>query len=794
MLDEVTMKKNRYEVSRLLIDYHMNLQGVAANVGTNMASIVGRSDKDVLELVLNEAPNHVIGVKAEMERLEELAQRAISIRQQHFNDSYSYLRGENYNVAVSASNQTLAEAASTLEKAVPSDENLYKLDALHPLNDEQIENILDNSEVKGKSVLSWFKGLIDGDVKRIIKAIFIAARRGVSPKEITRIFLGSKKNGYKDGVFLKTMQQIGLFAKTIVNGISNIARKETIEDNKESIDGVRFCGVFDGRTCYYCGSNDGMVWENGDENVVTPPLHFSCRCCLIPYIHGVDKEGNPLTPPDRAEPARDFWKDAEEQYNEKPHNKDWKVLTPATRFKYYYQAQKKYEEETGQPAFKPSSGDLDFKDYFEKQSEEVKKRWLGGTRYELYKQNRLPIDALLHPQDGFHKTSDELNKQVMESASPNITDILKETKKELNRFNKIQKEWVDYVVKSDGTLTQTAISWKKFIEQGTWLTDKTKRAQLQKNIRDKYQVWKEYLKDLEKNSKYDKQRKLYEQIKVTGDANFLFFLEELKKINHEQKEQEKEDNKKPEWTGTLLTRAGTLTPKGQSYIKNIAKENVADIQKEVEEENKLWTQYLSCGLINQGITTNGAESFRRLANAIKTVLEGRDLKPFSHYLIIDGKPSHTYNTIERELQIIIKDNDYCPNAVQSYQEALNTEQNYFEQYKAAHQFEELAETNKQVESDLDRLQNLFKQVIQSFPKESSYFIDLNHEGTPACKYTDNGEDFLNDFGIENFNSVKEAGVEELREFLEHLEEEEERIEEEKEFWKDFLKFDKILIL
>lgn len=53
-------------------------------------------------------------------------------------------------------------------------------------------------------------------------------------------------------------------ARTIINGVSNAARAETLFANEDAIDGIEFLATLDARTSRICGALDGTVWR-GDE-------------------------------------------------------------------------------------------------------------------------------------------------------------------------------------------------------------------------------------------------------------------------------------------------------------------------------------------------------------------------------------------------------------------------------------------------------------------------------------------------------------------------------------------------
>ena len=238
----------------------------------------------------------------------------------------------------------------------------------------------------------------------------------MSLAEITRAAKGTIENNYTDGVFTESKISAARMARTIVNGVSNNARVETIVQNSDAIDGVKFVGTLDGKTCPYCASYDGYIWR-GEEiaEARRPPIHPNCRCCLIPYVELKDEEGN-VVDVDGERPAAnaDFDKLAQDAYNERAREKGWKRrwddLSPSTRLKYYYQAQKDFEAETGKPAYRQVSGATTFQEYFHRQPDSFKRAWLGAKRYDLYKAGKLKEKNIFKPDLTYQVSVESLNK------------------------------------------------------------------------------------------------------------------------------------------------------------------------------------------------------------------------------------------------------------------------------------------------------------------------------------------------------------------------------------------------
>jgi len=71
---------------------------------------------------------------------------------------------------------------------------------------------------------------------------------------LIRSIRGSKEFDFKDGILETTRQSARMLGRTLVNGASNAARMEIYEKNADVLDGVKFLGTFDLRTCPVCAN------------------------------------------------------------------------------------------------------------------------------------------------------------------------------------------------------------------------------------------------------------------------------------------------------------------------------------------------------------------------------------------------------------------------------------------------------------------------------------------------------------------------------------------------------------
>ena len=303
------------------------------------------------------------------------------------------------------------------------------------MNEDQLKAIIDGRGIDGATIGEWFSGWQRDDLERISRAVQKATVEQLTVSDIAKQIRGTKENDYNDGILATTRVGAVRLARTVINGVCNNARVETIKANSDVIDGIKFVGTLAGKTCPHCASYDGHIWRGEDmASARRPPIHPNCRCTLVPYVELKDEEGN-VVDIDNERPAAnaDFDQLAKDAYNQKAKEKGWKRrfedLSPSTRLKYYYQAQKDYEKETGKPAYRQVDSNLSFPEYFKQQPDSFKRDWLGAKRYEAYKEGKLTEKAIFAPDLGYTISPSSLVKFVEPEVPEELAKLVDEYEK-----------------------------------------------------------------------------------------------------------------------------------------------------------------------------------------------------------------------------------------------------------------------------------------------------------------------------------------------------------------------------
>ncbi|MBR4105555.1 MAG: minor capsid protein [Thermoguttaceae bacterium] len=425
-----------------MLGYQTRLQGVANDLATRLRELLDAADDETLAMLRREYKSATGDVKSRIRAIQKLVVALEKARAAKFTEAETLAVETGRSVAEIASDATLAEILPLLNAAERLDAERSKRRAaeveerrrrLKPLSAKQIDAILNWSPIQGASIAQWFERWRENDLRRIVDEVQTGAVESLSVYELTRKIRGTKANGYADGILQTSRRSAETVARTVINGVSNEARFATLCENDDVLDGIQFLATLDGRTSFVCASLDGKIWRGDEmEKAARPPLHPNCRSTLIPYIELrdpvtgeiidesedlLDENGNVVVRAlTRAAANADFNKLAEESYNktarEKGLKKRWADLSPSTRKKYYYQAQRDWETANGgKNAYRQVPASTTFKEYFEEQPKKFQEAWLGKKRFFAYNTGQISFGDLTKPDKGYVITLEDFRKQ-----------------------------------------------------------------------------------------------------------------------------------------------------------------------------------------------------------------------------------------------------------------------------------------------------------------------------------------------------------------------------------------------
>lgn len=85
------------------------------------------------------------------------------------------------------------------------------------------------------------------------------------------------------GIVPLQKRQVAALVRTGTNATSTIARKKTMDENRDIFEGYEWVSTLDNKTSNICKARDGVIYEFKDSNP-KPPAHWSCRSTIIPKV------------------------------------------------------------------------------------------------------------------------------------------------------------------------------------------------------------------------------------------------------------------------------------------------------------------------------------------------------------------------------------------------------------------------------------------------------------------------------------------------------------------------------
>lgn len=131
----------------------------------------------------------------------------------------------------------------------------------------------------GKLLEPFIEDWTAGERSRVINAIRLGFTQGQTNFQIIQAIRGTKGANYTDGILAINSRNADAVVRTAVQHVSNVARFETWNANRDVVTGYRWVSTLDSRTTQVCRSLDGRVFSMGKGPM--PPAHIRCRSTTV---------------------------------------------------------------------------------------------------------------------------------------------------------------------------------------------------------------------------------------------------------------------------------------------------------------------------------------------------------------------------------------------------------------------------------------------------------------------------------------------------------------------------------
>lgn len=137
-------------------------------------------------------------------------------------------------------------------------------------------------QATGELLEPFVKNWATGDAIRVSNVVRNGWAQGRTLPQMIRDVVGTKANGYKDGVLDVSRRTAGTVIHTATQHVANAARQEVWERNGDLVKKYQWVSTLDRRTTQQCKSLDGRQFEPGKGPM--PPIHPNCRSTTIAVL------------------------------------------------------------------------------------------------------------------------------------------------------------------------------------------------------------------------------------------------------------------------------------------------------------------------------------------------------------------------------------------------------------------------------------------------------------------------------------------------------------------------------
>lgn len=254
---------------------------------------------------LNDARDQLVGILSAQDptavsagrvgaRLASLQGKAVDILSDAYLRVRTLARRNLYSVA-----QVGALGASSDTQRI-ADANGIELGPLALPTANQLRAIVAYTPVQGAVSGTWWARQETATANAFQTQIQLGMTRGDALSTLVQRVRGVSLGGgrYDGGLMQTSTRNAQALVRTATHEIYGQAALQTYQDNDDVVEGVEFLSAEDERVCPECAALDGTVWATDDPKLQNPPIHWNCRCTLLPALNyaalGVSA---PSTPP-----------------------------------------------------------------------------------------------------------------------------------------------------------------------------------------------------------------------------------------------------------------------------------------------------------------------------------------------------------------------------------------------------------------------------------------------------------------------------------------------------------------
>jgi SPP1 gp7 family putative phage head morphogenesis protein len=154
-----------------------------------------------------------------------------------------------------------------------------------------LEALADEKIIRGWSSREWWAGQSKALQDKFGQQMQMGIMQGESVDELVRRVMGTKANGYKDGIMEVSRRDATALVRTSVISVANEAKMRTYREMGDLVKGIQWLATLDTRTTPICRALDKKVWRLPDmepvgHDKVFPGVtaHWNCRSTQLPVL------------------------------------------------------------------------------------------------------------------------------------------------------------------------------------------------------------------------------------------------------------------------------------------------------------------------------------------------------------------------------------------------------------------------------------------------------------------------------------------------------------------------------
>jgi SPP1 gp7 family putative phage head morphogenesis protein len=266
--------------------FSVDLERFSADIHKRALSVLKDLEEELITLLRKHDQGEVTLAAAKRKRAETLlAQVRATIA-----SSYAKIRNEVHSDLREVAELSSENAGQSINAAVGVEI------ATTGLSPERIRAMVDGTLIQGAPSKQWWADQAATTLRNFADQVQKGYASGEGVDAIVRRIIGTRANGYADGVMSISRRNAESLVRSSVQAISNSARNETFENNDDIIDGLQQISTLDGRTTLVCKARSGLVWDLSSKEPRGhkipwnggPPLHFQCRSVTVAVLKPLD--------------------------------------------------------------------------------------------------------------------------------------------------------------------------------------------------------------------------------------------------------------------------------------------------------------------------------------------------------------------------------------------------------------------------------------------------------------------------------------------------------------------------